>query len=57
LLNEAVVRAYEKWLHQVNDVNAVYRPETAIDSDGRFRQDIFERLRSERDDKPILLAE
>jgi hypothetical protein len=57
LLNEAVARAYEKWLHHVRDVNAVYRPETAIESDGRFRQDIFQRLRTERDDKPIFLAE
>jgi hypothetical protein len=56
LLNE-VARAYEKWLHQVRDVNAVYRPETAIESDGRFQQDIFQRLRTERDDKPIFLAE
>jgi hypothetical protein len=56
-LSEATTHAYEKWLHQVRDVNAVYRPETAIDSDGHFRQDVFQRLRSERDDKPIILAE
>jgi hypothetical protein len=41
----------------VRDVNAVYRPETAIDSDGGFQQDVFQRLRGERDDKPIFLAE
>lgn len=56
-LGEAATHAYEKWLHQVRDVNAVYRAETAIDSDGRFRQDVFQRLRSERDDKPIILSE
>ena len=56
-LGEAATRAYEKWLRQVRDVNAVYRPETAIDSDGRFQQDVFQRLRDERDDKPIFLAE
>jgi hypothetical protein len=34
-----------------------YQPETALDADGRFRQDIFRRLRSECDGKPIILAE
>src|SRR5437763_928075 len=56
-LREAATRAYEKWLRQVRDVNAVYRPETAIDADGRFQQDVFQRLRSARDEKPIFLAE
>jgi len=56
-LREEATRAYEKWLRQVRDVNAVYRPETAIDADGRFQQDVFQRLRSERDNKPIFLAE
>jgi hypothetical protein len=56
-LREAATRAYEKWLRQVRDVNAVYRPETAIDADGRFQQDVFQRLQSERDNKPIFLAE
>jgi formate-dependent nitrite reductase cytochrome c552 subunit len=56
-LSEAATRAYEKWLGEIRDANAVYRPETAIDSDGRFRSDVFQRLRSERDNKPIILAE
>ena len=56
-LREAATRAYEKWLHEVSNPNAVYRTETAIDWDGRFRQDVFQRLRSERDEKPIFLAE
>jgi hypothetical protein len=56
-LGEAAMRAYEKWLREVRNVNAVYRPETAINSDGRFRQDVFQRLRRERDEKPIFLAE
>jgi hypothetical protein len=57
LLSEAAARAYEKWLREVRDPNAVYRPETILDSDGRFQQDIFQRLRTDRDDKPIILAE
>jgi hypothetical protein len=56
-LSEAATHAYEKWLREIRDPNTVYRPETAIDSDGRFQQDIFQRLRNERDDKPIILAE
>jgi hypothetical protein len=56
-LSEAATHAYEKWLRQLRHANTVYRPETAIDSDGHLRQDVFERLRSERDDKPIILAE
>ena len=50
-------RAYEKWLHEVRDPNAIYKPETAIDPDGRFHEDIFQRLRRERDNKSIILAE
>jgi hypothetical protein len=56
-LGEAATGAYEKWLREVRNVNALYRPETAIDSDGRFRKDVFQRLRSARDEKPIFLAE
>jgi len=56
-VHEAATRAYEKWLGEVRNPNAVYRPETAIDSDGRIRQDVFQRLRSARDEKPIFLAE
>ncbi len=56
-LSEAATHAYEKWRGEIRDTNAVYRPETAIDADGRFQQDVFQRLRSQRDDKPIILAE
>ena len=56
-LGEAATRAYEKWLGEVRSPEAVYRRETAIDSDGRVRQDVFRRLRSARDEKPIFLAE
>ena len=56
-LHETSARAYEKWLREVRDRNATYRPETALDADGRFRQDTFQRLRDARDNKPIILAE
>jgi hypothetical protein len=56
-LSEAAGRAYEKWLREVRETNAVYRPETGLDSDGRFQQDVFQRLLSERDNRRIILAE
>jgi hypothetical protein len=56
-LREMRAGAYEKWLRDVRERNVTYRPETALDADGRFRQDTFQRLRSERDNKPIILAE
>jgi Cytochrome c554 and c-prime len=56
-LREMSAGAYEKWLRDVRERNVTYRPETALDADGRFRQDTFQRLRSERDNKPIILAE
>jgi len=57
VLSEASARAYEKWLREVRSPNATYRPETLLDSDGRLQRDILQRLRIERDDKPIILAE
>ena len=56
-LREISTRAYEKWLREIRERNMTYRPETALESDGRFQQDTFQRLRGERDDKPIILAE
>ena len=32
-------------------------PKTALDPEGRFLQDVFQQLRRERDNKPIVLAE
>jgi hypothetical protein len=37
--------------------NPTFDPKTALDPEGRFQQDVFRRLRRERDDKPIVLAE
>jgi len=56
-LRETSAGAYEKWLREIRERNATYRPETGLDSDGRFQQDTFQRLRGERDNKPIILAE
>ena len=56
-LREMSAGAFEKWLRDVRERNVTYRPETVLDADGRFRQDTFQRLRSERNNKPIILAE
>jgi hypothetical protein len=56
-LREAARRAYEKWSSAVRNPNAVYRRETVLDPDGSVRKDVFQSLRSARDEKPIFLAE
>ena len=57
LLRQAAGGALEKWLREVRPPNAIFEPQTVLDSDGRFQHDVFQRLRSERDNKRILLAE
>ena len=56
-LNEAAAQAFKKWLREVRDPNALFHLETGLDSEGRFREDVFQRLRNERDNKPVVLAE
>jgi Cytochrome c554 and c-prime len=56
-LNESAAGAFKKWLDEVRDPNAVFLPETGLDSDGHFREDLIQRLRNERDNKPVVLAE
>jgi hypothetical protein len=56
-LNEAAAQAFKKWLNEVRDPNTVFRPETGLDSEGHFRKDVLQRLRSERDNRPVVLAE
>ena len=56
-LRQTSAGAYEKWLREIRERNMTFRPETALDRDGRFQQDTFQRVRRERDNKPIILAE
>jgi hypothetical protein len=56
-LGDAATRAYQKWLREVRDTKTANPAETAIDGDGRFQEETFQRLRRERDEKPIILAE
>ncbi len=50
-------QSYEKWWSEMRPANPNFDPKTALDPEGRFQQDVFSRLRRERDDKPIVLAE
>ena len=56
-LGAAMKRGYEKWWNDVRQVNPNFDPKTVLDSEGRFQQDVFGRLRRERDNQPIVLAE
>jgi hypothetical protein len=56
-LGEFVRRGYEKWWNEVRPPNPSFNAKTALDPAGRFQQDIIDRLRRNRDDKPIVLAE
>ena len=56
-LSEAAAEAYQKWLQRVHDLAPAFPQESALEKDGRFQTDIFQKLRSARDEKPILLAE
>ena len=56
-LNESASDAYAKWLQRVRDLSPPFPSESVLENDGRFRTDVFQKLRSERDEKPIVLAE
>ena len=49
--------AYQKWWREVRPKGASYRPETLLEPDGLFRQEVFERLLTQRDDRKVFLAE
>jgi len=57
VLGEAVKKSYQKWWNEVRPANANFDLKTVLDPEGRFQEDAFDRLRRERDDKPIVLAE
>ena len=56
-LGEAVKQSYQKWWNEVRPANPNFDPKTVLEPEGRFQQDVFSRLRRERDDTPIVLAE
>src|SRR5438128_3387690 len=56
-LREAAGGALAKWLREVRPPSATFEPQTGLEPDGRLKREVFERLRNERDNKRILLAE
>ena len=57
VLKEAASDAYAKWLQRVRDLSPPFPSESVLENDGHFRTDVFQKLRGERDEKPIVLAE
>jgi hypothetical protein len=57
VLNESATEAYNKWLQQVRDLAPPFPQGSLLETDGRFQNDLFQKLRRERDEKPIVLAE
>ena len=55
--DEAIKQGYQKWWDDVRPANPNFDPKTVLDPEGHFQQDVFGRLRRERDDTPIMLAE
>jgi hypothetical protein len=49
--------ALDHWSREVRKPNAVFSPQTGLDEQGRPQRDVFSRLREERDEKNIILAE
>ena len=56
-LGLAAGRAFEQWSARVRSETPVFPPQTLLDSTGRPEKQIFGRLRSQRDEKAIILAE
>jgi hypothetical protein len=56
-LGESVRHAYQKWWNEQRPSHPAFEPRTVLDREGHFQEDVFQRLRRERDDQPIVLAE
>jgi hypothetical protein len=56
-LNAAVKEAYDRWWDKLRSANPNFDPKSVLDPAGRFQPDVFGRLRRERNDTPIVLAE
>ncbi len=54
---ERVIETYRKWSREVRKPEDVFKPETGLDQFGNLRTDLFQRLRSERNNSPVVLAE
>ncbi len=56
-LESAAELAMGKWARRVRPSSAVFESQTLLDDRGRFQQDEVQRLRNERDERRIFLAE
>jgi hypothetical protein len=56
-LGGAAAQAYKKWWDEVRRTDPSFDPKTGLNPEGHFQQDVFTRLRGERDNTPIVLAE
>ncbi|HYY14329.1 MAG TPA: hypothetical protein VE758_07870 [Chthoniobacterales bacterium] len=56
-LRETAGGALAKWLRDVRSTSTSFDPQTGLEPDGRLKREVFERLRDERDNKRIFLAE
>ncbi|RFC46564.1 MAG: hypothetical protein DUW69_001662 [Verrucomicrobia bacterium] len=54
---EAVALTYRKWWFEQRNPNGGYRPETLLEADGSFRQDLLDRMLQERNHRKVYLAE
>ncbi len=55
--SDRAVETYRKWSREVRKPDDIFKPETGLDQFGNLQPDLFKRLRAERDESPILLAE
>ncbi len=53
----AATAAYQHWWSQIRRTDASYPPGAILDAEGNFRQQLFQRLLSQRDYRKIFLAE
>lgn len=55
--SDRVVETFRKWSREVRKAEDVFNPETGLDQFGNLQAELFRRLRSERNETPVLLAE
>ena len=56
-LGEFVRLGYQKWWNDLQSKSHNFQSRTALDPEGHFQEEVLGRLRRERDNKPIVLAE
>lgn len=54
---DALARAYQKWWRDVRTAHTTFQPQTVLEADGQFRQDVFERLLDQRSGRKMMLVE